>query len=861
MLVLSLSLAATAVFQSSSVPGFNYCDGEPNSSGQPASIVGVGSPIAAENNLTLEVANLPPGQFGLFVVSLESGFVANPGGSLGNLCLGGSIGRDLAGIQPSSAQGTFMRAFDLENLPGASGPFAAQPLTSLHFQLWYRDSVGGAAVSNFSSGYRVDLACSAVEYEPQSFPKSDVDTVTIGDFDQDGDPDVFVVGAVNGTVYLRDPALGFTVGQTIGFPGDPAGAANADLNGDGHLDLVVSTEFGPGPRSGIQVFHGIGNGRFQLVSSYTPPGFEFAGRVVMGDFNGDGSINAFVLAVNQPNSQLVSFNAAGLITGSIDFNAGSRLGDVEVADVDGNGALDLVVAGFRFNPSIAVLLNPFSPQSSYVSLTTDQGTDVAVGDFNGDGALDLVSGGYHMSSGDLAVYLNLGGGLFAPIFQTSGYTDVEAGDFNGDGHLDFVAHARLGNAVTLFAGDGTGSFAAQPPVVRDSPRTQRAFGAVRDIDGDQLDDLVGFTGPFVSREWSVAFGNEGGDLGRVYRSFDATVTSDVFAGNSNVQTAAADFDADGAQDIAWTDTSTVFVAHSDRTRVLPPRVEPILSGSHLAGVIQGDLDGDGDPDLAVRRVPGIGPEILLLRNDAGNFVQAGSIPTIGWAQDLTIEDLDGDGLPELIVGSEDTATGVVSVYRNTGAFGFTLVLSETFIVPVTAVATGDLDGDGFLDVISGSAGLYVNYGMGGLGFSSSTWLAAEDSPADIAVVELVGSPSEPEIAVIPRSIGPEVRLLERDATGAYLLVQSVATDADPRTVKPADILGDGTSELLVASGGGSTVTVLERTPTELLSAAPRNVAPQSQDVQSTDFDGDGVQDLIAFSPATGKISILWGRCR
>jgi len=137
--------------------GESYCGpAVPNSSGFPARILAIGSDTVASNDLVLEASELPPGQFGFFLNSESAGFTANPGGSQGNLCLGGSIGRysRTGEIQNSGANGKFSLVLDLTDTPVPSGSTAILAGETWKFQAWFRDLNPGAT-SNFTDAVSV----------------------------------------------------------------------------------------------------------------------------------------------------------------------------------------------------------------------------------------------------------------------------------------------------------------------------------------------------------------------------------------------------------------------------------------------------------------------------------------------------------------------------------------------------------------------------------------------------------------------------------------------------------------------------------------------------------------------------------
>ncbi|MEM9802019.1 MAG: hypothetical protein AAGA20_16970 [Planctomycetota bacterium] len=133
--------------------GTSLCDpGEPNSTNQPGLICPIGSVALVDSDFSLRAFELPPNTFGFFLTSRFSGS-SEPPGSVGVLCLSGSIGRFVGPgqILDSGSTGTFLLPVDLTNLPTPTGPVAAQPGETWYFQTWHRDAVGGSATSNFTN--------------------------------------------------------------------------------------------------------------------------------------------------------------------------------------------------------------------------------------------------------------------------------------------------------------------------------------------------------------------------------------------------------------------------------------------------------------------------------------------------------------------------------------------------------------------------------------------------------------------------------------------------------------------------------------------------------------------------------------
>lgn len=132
-----------------------FCTAVPNSTGATGKMSATGSSLVTDNDVTLVATDLPPHQFGIFVVS------ANTGGPIpvangGNLCLAGGIGRYTgpAFILNAGAGGTFQLPIDLTSIPLPNTFTAAQPGDTWSFQAWYRDT---SPASNFTEGLSISF--------------------------------------------------------------------------------------------------------------------------------------------------------------------------------------------------------------------------------------------------------------------------------------------------------------------------------------------------------------------------------------------------------------------------------------------------------------------------------------------------------------------------------------------------------------------------------------------------------------------------------------------------------------------------------------------------------------------------------
>jgi cysteine-rich repeat protein len=262
---------------------------------------------------------------------------------------------------------------------------------------------------------------------------------------------------------------------------------------------------------------------------------------------------------------------------------------------------------------------------------------------------------------------------------------LEAVDLGGDGDLDVVA-ASVGE-IRWIPGSGGGLFGASVPLAHSGgPPTALATG---DLDGDGDADLVLGTNGALAGDTDLAwFPSDAAGLG-------AEVVLET-AADSVHGVAAADVDADGDVDVVAS-----FQA-DDSVRVY----ENLGAGAFAAGVVLStdleaysvdlaDLDGDGHVEIVCGSTVGA---VVYRGLGGGAFLPWRAIPVDYWGgtpNDVRVEDVDQDGLPDLTYASSG-----VSVRYNLGGFAFADALRFADDSQWTAPRFADLGGDGHLEPVS-----------------------------------------------------------------------------------------------------------------------------------------------------------------
>jgi Bacterial Ig-like domain (group 3)/FG-GAP-like repeat len=393
----------------------------------------------------------------------------------------------------------------------------------------------------------------AVTYDTGGFIAG---AVAAADVNGDGKPDLVVINvcgsvsnctSTNGSVGVLLNNGNGTFGTAVTYSSNgwyPNAVAVADVNGDGKPDIVVVNQCATNFASSVLL--GNGDGTFQTAVTYDSGGINTGGistmSLAIADVNADGHPDLVVVnrcgstnnfCTGHATVSVLRGNGDGTFQSAVTYDTGGFYANaVAVADLRGNGKLDLVVAnscgpvgcllGLLPQPgSVGVLLGngdgTFQAATAYptsAALTLF----VAVADLNGDGILDIAASDDCATSdqqfcdssvvgiGHIDLFVGNGDGTFSLLstYDTSARQTfgVAISDLNGDGIPDlevvvqcapYSTTCSFSSSAGVLLGNGGGNFQAPQyfgPVGNLAGAASLAALAVADVDGDGKPDLV-----------------------------------------------------------------------------------------------------------------------------------------------------------------------------------------------------------------------------------------------------------------------------------------------------------------------------------------------------------------------------------
>jgi hypothetical protein len=687
-----------------------------------------------------------------------------------------------------------------------------------------------------------------------SFPKKAVNFLTggstpssiaVGDFNRDGKLDVAIANtaSLNVTLVLGNGNGTFAPATTVQtFSTSPIFLVAADFNGDGKLDLAVANRFD----GNVYILLGNGSGGFTLQAPISAlDAASVSHSIVVGDFNGDGNLDLVVTNGSGVNgagkslSILLGDGLGGFTTSSMPIPGPAQ--SIAAADFDRDGKLDLVIADFETvyvlqghgDGTFQVPTKTVGNVNGIGDLQENQSPSfVAVGDFNRDGIPDLAIAlandnvGIRLGTGDLSETNNTttysgflidsgDNGVPKRRFGFAGVPqNILVADFNGDGKADVAVNFATSPAVAFRLGGGDGSLGDGA-----SFATQRGSfsAAVGDFDGDGRPDIVsvntaGTTFSLLLNATTFTFA---GDLGP---KTDFSVTADQvnFPATDPRSIAAGDFNNDGKIDLAvanfGTNNVSVFLGGDAGTFTLTTQ-SPFDSGSGAAAVAAADFNRDGVLDLAVAN-SGAGTVSIFIGAGDGSFSAA---PT-----------------PTLTVGNGPMA-----------------------------IAAGDFNGDGILDLAVANHNdnnVSVFLGIGDGTFNSPNTFAVGSGPHGIIAVDMNGDGNLD--LVTANETGGNVSVLLGNGNGTFQAHSDFTAHTGPVGIAAGDFNRDGKLDLAVANSGSGDVSILLGIGNGTFNAAVNfpiaGIAPTPSGIAVGDFNRDARLDLAVTNSGDDNVSILLG---
>jgi hypothetical protein len=374
---------------------------------------------------------------------------------------------------------------------------------------------------------------------------------------------------------------------------------------------------------------------------------------------------ALAVSCGMPSSGVTSRTT----TGNSHFPVGTAPGSVEIADLNGDGRPDIIVANEQSN-NVTILLGDgkggFTEAKGSPFPAGHDPNDIAIGDFNRDGRLDLAFANHEEKY--LTVLLGDGQGGFTPAPNSPFAVEVRphthgvaSGDLNGDGNLDLVTDSWGTDQVEVLFGNGKGGFTIPGSFFAVGKHPYQRV-RVADVNGDGKADII--TTNLEGDNVTILLGDGRG-------GFKQSAGSPFPCGDSPFNFAAGDVNGDGKPDLAIVNSPS---STSDRhgrdglTILLGDGAggfrmlagSPFATGRIPNRVAIGDVNGDGVADIAVSSPDGNNITLFLMSSKGG--ASSSTIAFGGKPKGLAIRDLNGDGKADLVItnNSDHTVTVILS---------------------------------------------------------------------------------------------------------------------------------------------------------------------------------------------------------
>ena len=678
-----------------------------------------------------------------------------------------------------------------------------------------------------------------------------------GDMDNDGDLDLIATNATDFTaVLLRNSGTGaFAAGPPLNLGNYPMDLTLGDVDADGDLDFLTANSR-PGA-STVSLVLNSGSGTFAAPTIIT--GLTTPIGLALSDLDADGDLdltvvqqaaNSFALLFNQPLATPVisSFTPMRGAPGTPVTLTGTNFTTATQVTFNGMAAPDFAVLSAT---QLRVLL-PAGATTGPIALTTAAGTATGPTNFlvtapvrvtsrlparhatsapaNGPVGLVFDQPITAASAADLLVMGDLRRGSRAGTASVAGngvsFQPSQA--FAPGEHVTVtvpttLASGNTGNTLrevyqftAATSGTGRGTFI---PIAGVPLPTRPAYNMVSgDLDGDGDIDLIAATQYYASSTdhsaVQIRMNNGAG-------TFSGTQSLNILTAPQYLNTLRlGDVDGDGDLDLlAATSTNTnispvqvsyVTVYLNNGQGSFSVSTGPTLTFFNCSDIQLGDLDGDGDLDLAALDLnPGNNPSNVDIRLNNGQGVfMATARPVVATGPScLHLVDYDNDGDLDILTPN---VSGNMSLLPNDGNGRFP-TRTDVVLLPFSTInnmVVGDVNGDGNVDVITnnstinGILGVHLGNGQGG--FAPPTAIG-NVSVYDVYIMTLGDIDADGDLDLMLGGVdsGGGLVLLRNDGTGIFTRYMSLPTISERGDQALVDLDGDGDLDILSAGGSNN----------------------------------------------------------